>query len=195
MNRRIIVASAGLAAAAALVWSNPSRADDVVVAQPAPAPAPAQSTTVVATGGAGETPAYYQGPDRRLISSGLITFGLSYIPAVVVAGTSDTSADHHLYVPVIGPWLDLGDRPGCGSGHIGCDTETTYKVLLVLDGIFQDLGILTAASGLLMPEHHVAVVSEADKKQAAIDANKPTVHVSPSEVANGAYGVAAFGSF
>ena len=179
------------AAFAALAWSSPSRADEVVVA-PQAAPPPSQ-TTVVAGGGSPavveERP--YRGPDRRLIGSGLTTFALSYIPALVVAAESDVSTDHHLYVPVIGPWLDLGNRPGCGGQHIGCDTETTYKVLLVLDGIFQDLGVLTAVTGFLMPERH-AIVQTADDKPRKSE--KVQVLVAPSSVGTG-YGMAAVGSF
>jgi hypothetical protein len=175
------ISAVGIGAAfAALAWSSPSRADEVVVAPP-----PAQ-TTVVATGtsaAVAERP--YRGPDRRLIGSGITTFALSYIPALVVAAESDQSTDHHLYVPVVGPWLDLGDRPGCGPTHIGCDTETTYKVLLVLDGIFQDLGVLTAVSGFLMPERHEVVQTADDKLH---------VLVAPSSVGTG-YGMAAVGSF
>jgi hypothetical protein len=169
-----------------LAYAGASSADTTVVEPPAPAPAPAPvvATPVVAAP-ARETRDEYSGPNRRLIATGLLTFGLSYIPSVIVAGTSDVSADHHLYVPLAGPWLDLGDRPGCGSGQIGCDTETTYKVLLVLDGVFQGLGALTTVAGFLSPEHHVLV---------AADSDKPTLHVAPASVASG-YGVAAFGSF
>jgi hypothetical protein len=124
--------------------------------------------------------------DRTGDSSGLITFGLSYIPALVVAGTSDVSADHHLYVPIVGPWLDLGGRPGCGPGQISCDAETTNKVLLVFDGIFQGIGAITTVAGFLSPERHEVV--------SAADSDKPTLHLAPANVASG-YGLAAFGSF
>jgi hypothetical protein len=186
MNRHHLV-SGGIALVAALVCTRESRADDVVVATPAPAPAPT-SSVVVAQGGAPATDtSEYRGPDRRLISSGLATFGLSYVPALIVAGTSDVSADHHLFVPIAGPWLDLGDRPGCGAGHIGCDTETTYKVLLVFDGIFQAIGASTAIWGFLQPEHHQVVTTA--------KADKLTLHVLPAAVGPSAYGMAALGSF
>jgi hypothetical protein len=190
MNRHGLV-TGGIALVAALVWTRPSRADNVVVEQPAPAPAPAASPSavVVAPSSAPATTdqATYTGPDRRLITSGLVTFGLSYVPSLIVAGTSDVSADHHLYVPIAGPWLDLGDRPGCGPGHIGCDSETTYKVLLVFDGIFQAIGAATTVVGFLTPEHH-AVVTTAK-------ADKLTLHVTPAAVGPSAYGLAALGSF
>jgi hypothetical protein len=175
------------AASLALTYSATSSADTTVVA---PQPAPAQENTTVvaapaATAPAGESHDAYTGPNRRLIATGLLTFGLTYIPSIIVAGTSDTSADHHLYVPIVGPWLDLGDRPGCGP-HIGCDTETTNKVLLVFDGIFQGIGALTTVYGFLSPERHEVVTTS--------EALKPTVHVAPANVASG-YGLAAVGSF
>lgn len=183
MKRHFIVGGVLLGAMSSVVtWTGFSFADTTVVEQPAPAPA----STVVATpvGESGRDD--YTGPNRRLIGSGLVTFGLSYIPALVVAGTSDLSTDHHLYVPIVGPWLDVADRPSCGVGGIGCDTETTYKVLLVVDGVFQGLGAITTVAGFLSPEHHV-VVSTAD-------VDKLRVQVTPSKVASG-YGLAAFGSF
>jgi hypothetical protein len=190
MKRSAFAAGALSALVAALVWSKPSLADEVVVAQPAPAPA--QTTTVVAGGGTAVEERPYSGPDRRVIGSGLTTFALSYIPAVIVGATSDTSTDHHLFVPVVGPWLDLGNRPGCGPTHIGCDTETTYKVLLVVDGILQDIGVVTAISGLLMPERH-EVVQTADGAGKA-DKADVRVTVSPTSIGTG-YGMAALGSF
>jgi hypothetical protein len=165
---------------AAITWASAARAETTVVEQPAP-PAPVVATPVAAE----REP--YTGPNRMLIESGLVTFGLSYIPAVIVAAASDTSADHHLYVPVIGPWLDLGNRPSCGVGAIGCDNETTDKVLLVVDGIFQGLGVLTTVGGFLTPEHHEVVTTA--------DASKLTLHLTPAQVAPSAYGMAAFGTF
>lgn len=187
MNRPFAIAAVLFATGApVLTFPIPSSADTTVVEPPAPAPAPAPvvATPVVAAP-ARETRDEYSGPNRRLIGAGLITFGLSYIPAVIVAGTSDLSADHHLYVPLAGPWLDLGNRPGCGAGQIGCDTETTYKVLLVVDGVFQGLGALTTVAGFLSPEHHEILTA---------DSEKPTLHVAPASVASG-YGLAAFGRF
>jgi hypothetical protein len=186
MKRHFMFGGVLAGAASALTYAGTSSADTTVVEQPAPAQA---SSTVVATPApaapAGESRDAYTGPNRRLIGTGLVTFGLSYIPSIIVAGTSDTSADHHLYVPIVGPWLDLGDRPGCGP-HIGCDTETTYKVLLVFDGIFQGIGALTTVYGFLSPERHEVVTTS--------ESTRPTLHVSPANVASG-YGLAAIGTF
>jgi hypothetical protein len=187
MNRPFVIAAVLFGTGApVLTYAIDSSADTTVVEQPAPAPAPAPvvATPVVAAP-ARETREDYAGPNRRLIGAGLITFALSYIPSVVVAAGSDVSADHHLYVPLAGPWLDLGDRPGCGAGEIGCDTETTYKVLLVVDGVFQGIGALTTVAGFLSPEHHELLTA---------DSEKPTLHLAPARLGSG-YGLATFGSF
>jgi hypothetical protein len=135
----------------------------------------------------------YTGPNRALISTGLVTFGLSYVPAVIVAGTSSNPADNHLFIPVAGPWLDLADRPACGtapieaaaSAAIPCDMETTNKVLLGVDGVFQGIGALTTLVGLLSPEH----------EEEPVLTGKPTLHITPARMGKGGYGIAAFGNF
>ena len=138
----------------------------------------------------------YTGPNRALISTGLVTFGLSYVPAVIVAGTSPQAADNHLYIPVAGPWMDLADRPACGApaptegdmnvpSSIPCDAETTNKVLLGVDGVFQGIGALTTLVGLLSPE----------REEEPVTTGKPTVHVTPARMGVGGYGIAAFGNF
>jgi hypothetical protein len=137
--------------------------------QPAVVVPPAESNTVRTT----------------LITSGLVTFGVAYGSSVVVAATSNHEGDHHLYVPVIGPWLDLANRPGCDVNRTACDNETTNKVLLVVDGIFQGAGAVSLVAGLLTPpaEHNVTVVSDTK------------VHVVPVSFGAGSPGLAAFGRF
>ena len=83
-----------------------SRADDVTVVAPEPAPVVVvrpETDTV-------QTRTESTGPDMRKIGGGIVTFGISYGVAVVVAATSDHQGDNHLYVPIVGPWLDFGDR-------------------------------------------------------------------------------------
>jgi hypothetical protein len=157
--------------------------------------AAAQQTSIVSTPGTArvvEKPETYTGPNRALISTGLVTFGLAYVPAVIVAGTSTNPADNHLYIPVAGPWLNLADRPACGTSPtetaaagIPCDMETTNKVLLGVDGVFQGIGALTTLVGLLSPEH----------EEEPVTTGKPTLHISPARMGKGGYGISAFGNF
>jgi hypothetical protein len=180
--------AAGLAGvvATALTWATASYAEGTtIVAQPPPAPV---NQTTVAPGAYAEQVPGYTGPNRALIGTGLVTFALSYIPAVIVAGESRQPADRHLYIPVAGPWMDLANRPDCGPrGSVTCDTETTNKVLLAVSGVFQGLGVLTTLAGLFSTEHEGPQTVEAQ--------TKPSVHVSPAQMGAGGYGLAAFGTF
>ena len=175
-----------------LSLSTASFADDTTVVQaPPPAQPPAQTTVVAAPQPqpvAAEHTAGYVGPNVPMITTGLVTFGLSYIPALVVAGESTQSADHSLYVPLAGPWIDIANRPACGNGGPDCNTENTDKVLIGVDGVFQGVGAVMTVIGLLTPErHHDYVTTTAA-------ADKPTVSVSPTRVGSG-YGLGAVGSW
>jgi hypothetical protein len=92
------------------------------------ATASAQQTVVVDDDDAGA-----RGPNAFLFNAGLITTGLSYTPALVVAVNSDRSEDKYLYAPFVGPWLDLGARE---------DDSKVNRTLLVVDGVFQTIGAL-----------------------------------------------------
>ena len=125
------------------------------------------------------------GPNSAMLSSGIFTFGVPYIASVVVAANSDLSADKNLYVPVVGPWTDLVNRPGCGGfGQRSCDGETANKVLLVADGIFQGIGALQIVGAFLMPETRTVTV-----------ASQPRIIVAPSSIGRSGYGLAAAGTF
>jgi hypothetical protein len=179
--RHIGLLSALGVAGTLLSLSATSLADNTTIVQQAPAPAP----VVVAAPPAEQTPVY-TGPNVPMITSGLVTFGLAYIPAIVVAGESTQAADHNLYVPIIGPWVDIANRPRCNTfGGPDCATETTDKVLIGVDGVFQGLGAITTVLGFLTPERHEYVVDG----QA-----KPQIQVSPTRVGSG-YGLGAVGTW
>jgi hypothetical protein len=89
-------------------------------------------------------------PNGALIGSGLTMFGASYLPSLVVAASSSRAGDTALYIPVVGPWVDLGQRDSqCPGGR--CYGDAANKVLLVADGIFQGLGALQILGGFLFP--------------------------------------------
>ena len=129
MKRQTMLAvGTGVSILAAVTWTTTSFAQEVVVAEPAPRPVVAEQT-------------HYAPPNRALLGGGLIAFGGSYIPSVIVAAANNNPYDNHLYIPVVGPWLDLGNRPACGGVfQTGCGTETGFRTLLVVDGIFQGAG-------------------------------------------------------
>jgi hypothetical protein len=133
-----------------------------------------------------ETTTEATGPSMAMVGSGLVIFGLSYVPAMVVASTSALDADRTLFVPIAGPWIDLTQRPGCGPTE-SCNSENTAKVFLVADGVFQAIGAVTIVGGLLTTSHETRTVRSAKPG--------PAVHVSPAQMGNGGYGVAATGTF
>jgi len=130
-------------------------------------------------------------PNRPLaIAGGALLVG-SYVPSAIVAGTSDVDADKRLWIPVVGPWLDLGQRP-CGFGDCG-STQDFNNALLIGSGVAQGAGTLMLLSSLFIPEKHESkplAGTRADKRPVA----KPQVHVLPTSVSAGA-GVGATGTF
>jgi hypothetical protein len=155
----------------------------------AAAPARAEQTVIVTPGNAprsrAETSAY-AGPNRALLTTGLITFGIPYISSAIIAAESSHPGDSHLWVPVVGPWLDLGSRGPCPAAWSACDSETANRVILVVDGILQGAGALQLIGAFVFPEHTVRV---------AATAFTPEFTLTPARVARDGYGLAAIGRF
>jgi hypothetical protein len=139
------------------------------------ATAAAQQNVVVAEEGGG-----YEGPNAYLFSSGLITTGLSYTPALIVAINSDRSEDKYLYAPFVGPWMDLAARDG------GSKVDTT---LLVVDGVFQTIGALQIIGSFIFTGGS-ATASSASSTAVASE----TV-VAPARLPGDGYGLVALGRF
>jgi hypothetical protein len=175
MKRHFAFVAGPLVVTAALAWSGAASAQQ------------ATQTTVAAQPAHAET--VYEGPNRGMIGSGLVMFGLAYVPAVIVASQSTLDADHHLYVPVAGPWMNLSERPQCNSARAACDQETSNRVLLVVDGVFQGVGALTTFIGLVTTERETRTVTT----RTATD--KPSIHFTPASMGAGGVGAAAFGTF
>lgn len=143
---------------------------------------PAPSTTVVtpAPAPAAQPPVVVVSPDQRpartvvidrdpetetvrdswnapVFVTGALVFAGSYGASAVVASTSEHPGADRLYVPVVGPWLALNDWGDCPIEQPRCDENTTEKVLLVADGVFQAAGVITMLTGLLSPSEHTVV--------------------------------------
>jgi hypothetical protein len=142
MKNGSMLAMAGLLAATTL-GARPALADDTVVVPAANVTATSSTTEV-------NTP---------VIASGAITFGLFYGAAAVAAEMSDSgSPDRRMFVPVVGPWLDLSDQPTCPVGEQQCDRTTTRKILIGADGAMQAIGLVVAVYGILTPVHRTVDV-------------------------------------
>ncbi len=129
------------------------------------------------------------GPNRALLHSGIWTLGVAYVPALIVATESSRAADRRLYIPVAGPWLDLSSRGKCPANDT-CDHETTNRVLLAVDGVFQGIGALNVIGSFLFPETRTVTVGSKHPE----DKRAFSVHLTPTRV-DGAYGLAAVGTF
>jgi hypothetical protein len=89
-----------------------------------------------------------------LISGGLV-LALSYAPTAYIGAASSRSADQALEVPIVGPWLDLAQRPACVAPVTPiklpvdpCIEESASRAALITSGIFQGIGAILTAVGL-----------------------------------------------
>lgn len=189
MRRFFPVAAALTISATALAWSPLAQAQGrrTQPRQPRRAPPTLIAPTPQDVGSFQE-----ERPNVGLITTGIVTLGLSYGTSAVVAATSKNPADQHLYVPVAGPWMDLAQRAPCHGS--ACGNEGTYKALLVANGIFQGLGALEILGGLLTTETRT-VSTARDKTPTTTAEPSPTLRVTPARLGQGAYGVSAFGTF
>lgn len=123
-----------------------------------------------------------------MLTSGALVFGASYGASVIIAGTDNSRGNNRLYIPVVGPWLALSDRGSCDPVKTSCDHDTTAKILLVADGIFQAAGVLGVVDGLLAPSSHKIAIRNTTAKR------KPTIHMIPT-FTNGNPALAVLGKF
>jgi hypothetical protein len=168
-------------------------------AQPAPVqPAPAPQPVVVFMPTAeppppasmSDVPVDDEGQQWRvpLFTSGAVVFLGSYGASVIVAGTSDHNGDSQLYIPVLGPWLDLSERGSCADTMGSCDHATTNKILLAADGIFQAAGLLAMLDGIILQSGHHTTALEARREYKRI-------HVTPASMGAASPGFAVMGHF
>ena len=135
---------------------------------PIPAPQPAQTVpapTVIVNEPPPAQPVYAPMPtvegeevadawNAPLFTTSAVMFAGSYGGSIIVAAGSNKIGDNHLYVPVVGPWLDLNDRSNCASADGRCDFGSSPKALLIIDGIVQGIAVLGIADSFLQPTHH-----------------------------------------
>jgi hypothetical protein len=113
--------------------------------------------------------------------SGFALFGVAYSNSVLVALLSDRASDRKLYIPVVGPWLDLGERD-CAAQP--CSLPWLSGTLLVVDGVVQGAGVALLAASLFLPD-----------RPPDVGVGAARVEVWPVRLASGAYGLEATGKF
>jgi hypothetical protein len=187
------------AALSVLAWTTAASAQDATApSQPvSPAPAPAASPAPALTTDPNVRPVVgerttYSPPNNPLFIGGAITFGVSYVPAVIVAAALNTHYDNYLYIPVVGPWIDIANRPQCGNGLLqpSCSSQTGRKIIIAGVGILQAVGATAMVLGLVLPGRHTELVTAKSDRS-----KKLHVDVLPSSVGRDGYGVIAVGDF
>lgn len=129
-------------------------------------------------------------PNSTLLSTGVGMFIISYGASAVAGAVSDREADKNLFIPVVGPWMDLSDR-GCDARACG-GREDINKAMLVTSGIVQGAGVLLALSSLIIPESQS--VTERRTTAKVLKPVKPEVKFAPVGFAAGG-GIGAVGRF
>jgi hypothetical protein len=162
-----------------------------------PASALAQSTTVVPPPPIPVVAERSVLPNPTLLGSGAGTFVVGYAPGVVVGITSDHKGDDQLFIPVVGPWLDLGKRDCSGATVItnngprevasgeNCGTSDIERAALIASGVVQGAGVLQMLASLFVPARRVDVV---------VGSRQPKFSVTPTYFRGGA-GAMASGRF
>ena len=149
-------------------------ADDVSAAAPMPPPATAAPAS-------GETTTVYQ--RRRpntpmLITGGALLVG-TYATTAAVSGANGSVADRDLYLPVVGPWINIADRSSTRENN------TRDTILIAGSGVLQGVGVAMLITSFFVPERVPA---------ARISAGNLKMQVAPTASAGGG-GVGAFGTF
>jgi len=140
----------------------------------------------------GAEPTTYGGANAAL-GTGLVLFTGPYLASVAVAAESSYSGDQNLYIPLVGPWIDYAGRPSCPQVPASC---AAYRVLVIGDGIAQDVGALAILASLLVPRRYTnwAPWTWTTGKAGPARVGRPTVHFIPASYPGGG-GVAAVGTF
>jgi len=126
-------------------------------------------------------------PNRTVLWTGVTVFAVTYTASVVAGGVAgDRVEDKNLFIPLVGPWLDLGQR-NCEFRGCNADEEVIFKTLIISSGIAQGAGVLLALSSFFVPETTTSTLRAAARPA-------PEVRFTPVSYAGGA-GVGAVGRF
>lgn len=122
--------------------------------------------------------------DRRrpnkalLITGGSLLVG-TYATTAALTAANGPTADKDLYIPVVGPWINLADR-----GNDRTDA-TRDGILIAGSGVLQGIGAIMAVSSFFVPEK---------VPTARISAGNVKMNITPT-AGPGAGGIGAIGTF
>jgi hypothetical protein len=116
-------------------------------------------------------------PNTPMLVGGAVLLGATYATTAAFVGANGKIGDHDLYIPIVGPWINLADRSCVGD----CPHDDRDKALIVASGIGQGAGALLGLVSFFVPEKVPA---------ARIQAGPVKMIVAPT-----AGGVGAVGTF
>jgi len=114
-------------------------------------------------------------PNKAVLITGGALFVSTYVTTAAFAAANGPIGDKDLYIPIVGPWINLADR-SCSS----CSThETRDTVLIAGSGALQGIGAALLVASFFIPEKAAA---------ATIAAGPVKMTVAPSVGGLGAVG-------
>lgn len=149
-------------------------AEDVSAAAPMP---PVTSTPMTS----GETTTVYQHqrPNRPLLITGSALLVGTYATTAAVSGANGPVADRDLYIPIVGPWINIADR------DTNRPDNTRDTLLIAGSGVLQGIGAALIVTSIFVPESVPA---------ARISAGNVKMQVTPT-AGYGSGGLGAVGTF
>jgi hypothetical protein len=127
-------------------------------------------------------------PSRSLLRMGAAALAVSYLPSFVVASTSHRDGDQWLFVPIVGPWVDLGTREGCAISGGDCSNEPLFRVALIAAGIVQVAGATALIASFILPEYRV-------ERERVGRARSAQLTVAPLRLTKDSFGLGLTGRF
>jgi hypothetical protein len=100
-------------------------------------------------------------PRKGLVVAGSIIFGVPYFLSLSVAASSKYDPDRWLYAPLVGPFVDLGNRKeSCSTTgnpnittYTTCSDDSSERFFLMADGLMQVAGATMLVLGLALPQY------------------------------------------
>ena len=119
-------------------------------------------------------------PNTALLITGSALLVSSYVTTAAFAGANGPVADKDLYIPIVGPWINLMDRTPSTRENDSRDTA-----LIIGSGVLQGVGALMGIASFFIPEKIPA---------ARITAGNVNMQITP-QAAPGSGGLGAIGTF
>jgi hypothetical protein len=139
-------------------------------------------------------------PRKGLVISGSIVFGIPYFLSLSVAASSKFTPDRWLYAPIVGPFVDLGNRKeDCttiGNAPFGstttCKDDSSERFFLMADGLMQVAGATMLILGLALPQH---LLVRDDAPFVGSKRSQFAWSVAPQKMGRSGYGLGLAGTF